>query len=133
MSPVRFRTPMRAVIIYGGVWHRREMFFLVKILLIQPLKSQHFSLPNLKYQLKDKYPPLVKNSTKGYHLVVTHVLYHFCDMSLITFLQCKVSCCLHMCFGDTICLLTNRKMVKTVTLIDLHIELFRHVTVDIAF
>jgi hypothetical protein len=27
------------------------MFFLVKILLIQPLKSQHFSLPNLKYQL----------------------------------------------------------------------------------
>ena len=29
------------------------------------------------------YPPLTKNFTKGYHSVVTYVLYHFCDMSLI--------------------------------------------------
>ena len=29
-----------AVIVYGGGWHRREKFFLVKILLIQKLKSQ---------------------------------------------------------------------------------------------
>jgi hypothetical protein len=29
-----------AVIIYGGGWQRREMFFLVKILLIQPLESK---------------------------------------------------------------------------------------------
>jgi hypothetical protein len=30
------------VIIYGGGWHRREMFFVAKILLTQPLKSQKF-------------------------------------------------------------------------------------------
>jgi hypothetical protein len=41
------------------------------------------------------------------------------------FLQWKVSCCLHTStfFGDTICLLTNRKMIKILTLIDLHIVL----------
>jgi hypothetical protein len=73
----------------GGL-HRREMFFLVKTLLIQPLKSQNFSLTNLKYQLKNKYPPLAKNFTKGYHSLVTHVLYHFCGMSLIT--ACAIFC-----------------------------------------
>ena len=26
-------------IIYGGGWHRREMFFVAKILLTQPLKK----------------------------------------------------------------------------------------------
>jgi hypothetical protein len=41
-------------------------------------------LPTLKYQLKNKYPPLAKTFTKGYHSVVTHVLYNFCDMSLKT-------------------------------------------------
>ena len=34
----------------GRRGHQIEMFFLVKILLIQQLKSQNFSLPNLKYQ-----------------------------------------------------------------------------------
>jgi hypothetical protein len=29
------------VIIYGGGWHRREMFFVAKFLLTQPLKSQN--------------------------------------------------------------------------------------------
>jgi hypothetical protein len=33
------------VIIYGGGWHRREMFFLAKILLTQPLKSKKFDYP----------------------------------------------------------------------------------------
>jgi hypothetical protein len=33
-------------------WHRREMFRMVKILLIQPLKRQKM-LPNLKHQLKN--------------------------------------------------------------------------------
>jgi hypothetical protein len=28
------------VIIFGGVWYQREMYFLVKVLLIQPLKGQ---------------------------------------------------------------------------------------------
>ena len=34
-----------AVIIYGGGWHRREMFFVAKILLTQPLKNQKFDYP----------------------------------------------------------------------------------------
>ena len=69
------------------------------------------------------YPPLAKNFTKGYHSVVTHVLYHFCDMSLIT--ACAIFCslkfhvvCTCTFFGDTICLLTNRKMIKIATLTD---------------
>ena len=38
------------------------------------LKSKKNVLPNLKYQLKNKYPPLAKNVTKRYHSVVTNVL-----------------------------------------------------------
>jgi hypothetical protein len=71
---------------------------------------------------------LTKNFTKGYRSVVTHVLYHFCDMSLIT--ACAIFCslkfhvvCTCTFFRDIICLLTNRKMIKIVTLIDLHIVL----------
>jgi hypothetical protein len=108
--------------------HRREMFFFVTILLIQPSKSQNIFLTNLKYQLKNKYPPLAKNVTKGYHSVITHALYHFCDMSLIT--ACAIFCslkfhvvCACSFFGDTICLLTNQKMIEIVTLIHLHIVL----------
>jgi hypothetical protein len=41
------------------------MFFVAKILLTQPLKSKKTKLPNLKYQLKNKYPPLAKKFTKG--------------------------------------------------------------------
>jgi hypothetical protein len=33
------------VIIYGGGWHRREMFFLAKYLLTQQLKRQKFDYP----------------------------------------------------------------------------------------
>jgi hypothetical protein len=91
-------------------------------------KKSKIWLPNLKYQLKNKYPPLAKNFTKGNHSVVTHVLYHFCDMSLIT--DCEIFCslkfhvvCTCTFFGDNICLPTNRKMVKIVTLIDSHIVL----------
>jgi hypothetical protein len=93
------------------------MFFVAKIWL-----------PNLKYQLKNKYSPLAKNFTNGYHSIVTHVLYHFCDMSLIT--ACEIFCslkfhvvCTCTFFGDTICLLTKREMIKIVTLIDSHIVL----------
>jgi hypothetical protein len=100
------------------------MFFLIKILLMQPLKSEKTFLPNLKYQLKNKYPSLAKNFTKGYHSVVTHVLYHFCDRSLIT--ACEIFCglkfhvvCTCTFFGDTVCLLINGK----ITLIDLNIVL----------
>jgi hypothetical protein len=42
---------------------RREMFFLPNVLLIQPLKSVKKFLPNLKYQLRNKYPPLVWSKT----------------------------------------------------------------------
>jgi hypothetical protein len=71
--------------------------------------------PNLKYQSQNKYPPLVKNFTKEYNSVVTHVLYHFCDTSLIT--ACAIFCslkfhvvCTCTFFRDTICLVTNRKI-----------------------
>jgi hypothetical protein len=33
------------VIIYGGGWHRREMFLVAKILLTQPLKSKKIDYP----------------------------------------------------------------------------------------
>jgi hypothetical protein len=77
------------------------MFFVANILLTQSLKSQKFDypIPNLKYQLKNKYQPLAKNFTKGYHSVVTLVLYHFCDMSLIA--DCEIFCTCSF-FGDTI-------------------------------
>jgi hypothetical protein len=101
------------------------MFFAGKILLTQPSTSQNIWLPNFKYQLKNKYPPLTKNVTKGYQSVVTHVLYHFCDMRLIT--ACESFCslkfhivCTCTFFVDTICLPTNRKMVKIVTLITVY-------------
>ena len=108
--------------LFMGGWHRREMFFLVKILLIQPLKSRNFSLPNLKYQLQNKYPLLAKNFTnRRYHSVVTHNVYHFCDMSLITACAKFHVVSTSTFFGDTICLHTNRKMTKIVTRIDSHI------------
>jgi hypothetical protein len=47
---------------------------------------------DIKYQLKNKYPPLAENVAKGYRSVVTHVLYHFCDTSLIT--ACEIFCSL---------------------------------------
>ena len=94
---------------------RKEIFFLVKILPIQPLKRQKQFSPNLKYQSQNNYPPLVKNFTKEYNSVVTHVLYHFCDTSLIT--ACAIFCslkfhvvCTCTFFRDTICLVTNRKI-----------------------
>jgi hypothetical protein len=55
-------------------------------------KKSKIRFLNLKYQLKYKYPPLAKNFTNGYHSIVTHVLYHFCDMSLIT--ACEIFCSL---------------------------------------
>ena len=55
--------------------HRREIFFLPKILLIPMLKNKNIFVPDLKYQLKNEYPPLAKSATKGYHSVVTHFLY----------------------------------------------------------
>jgi hypothetical protein len=71
---------------------------------------------------------VTKNFTKGYHSVVIHVLYHFCDMSLITAYAIFCSLKFHVVctctfFGDTVCLLTNREMIKIVTLIDLNIVL----------
>jgi hypothetical protein len=78
------------------------------------IKKSKIWLPNLKYQLKINT-----------HSVFTYVLYHFCDTSLIT--ACEIFCSLKfhvVCtfFGD-ICLPTNRKMIKIVTLIDSHIVL----------
>jgi hypothetical protein len=101
----------------AGVAPKRKVFL-----------GNHFVHPNNKYQLKNKYPPLAKNVTNGYRSVVTHVLYYFCDISLIA--ACAIFCslkfhvvCTCTFFGDTICRLTNRKMTKIVTLIDSHIVL----------
>jgi hypothetical protein len=92
------------------------------------IKKSKIWLPNLKYKLKNKWVLLAKTFTKGYHSVVSHVLYHFCDTSLIT--DCAIFCslkfhvvCTCTFFGDTFCLPTNRKMIKIVTLIDSHIVL----------
>jgi hypothetical protein len=55
-------------------------------------------LANLEYQLNNKYQHL----PKAYHSVVTHVLYHFCDMSLITAFVIFCSVMFHVVyfFGD---------------------------------
>jgi hypothetical protein len=76
------------------------MFFLVKRVLIQPLKSQN--LTNLKCQLK-KYIPtpgqkLYKRILFSCHTCPLPLLSHEFDNCLCNFLQSKVSCCLHMYF-----------------------------------
>jgi hypothetical protein len=70
--------------------HRREIFFIKNFTDSNHGKSNWNILPNLKYQLTNKYPPLTKNL----HSVVTHVLYHFWhefDNCLFNILQSKVS------------------------------------------
>jgi hypothetical protein len=107
-------------------WHRSGMVFLVNILLIQPGKNPKKIPPK-------KIPTPGQNFTKVYvyhSVIVTHVLYHFCDMSFIDNYTCVIFCslkfhvvCTCTFYGDIICLLTNRKMIKIVTLIDSHIVL----------
>jgi hypothetical protein len=80
----------------GARWHRKVMFFLAKILLIQPLKSKMF-LPTHGQKL----------FWKGYHSIATHVVYPFCHMSLITARAIFCSAMFHVVctctfFGDTI-------------------------------
>jgi hypothetical protein len=48
----------------GGEIEEKCFSSVVKMLLIQPLKSQKIILPNLKYQLKNKHPPLPKTLQK---------------------------------------------------------------------
>jgi hypothetical protein len=107
----------------AGVSPKRDVF-LLKGLLTQPLKSQNLSdsVPNLKHQLENKYThpwpkTLQKNTTPLSHMSFTT------SVSLIT--ACVIFCRLrfhviYTCtfFEDTVCLLTNRKMIKIVTLID---------------
>ena len=74
---------------------------------------------------KIKIYPWPKTLQK-YTIQLSHVLYHFFDMNLITactIFSCSVKfhvVCTCTFFGDIICLLTIRKMMKIVTLIDLH-------------
>jgi hypothetical protein len=65
-------------------------------------------LPNLKYQLKNKYPPLARDFTKGYTIQLSHMSFttSVTCMSLIT--TCAIFCSLkfHVVwtstfFGDT--------------------------------
>jgi hypothetical protein len=98
--------------LWWGVAPKRNVF-RGKNVADPTIKKSRIWLPNLKYLLKNKYPPLAKNFTNEYHSVVTHVLYHFCDMSLIT--ACEIFCSLKLhlvctCtfFGDTICLDPNK-------------------------
>jgi hypothetical protein len=108
--------------LWWGVAPKKNVF-RGKILLTQPLKRQKFDYPTSVSIVKNNYPPLAKNVTKRYHSVVTHVLYHFCDMSLIT--ACEIFCSLKfhvvctLCtfFGNTICFV---KLIKIVILIDSH-------------
>jgi hypothetical protein len=78
------------------------MFFLVKILPEPNTKKWKKTLPNLKYQLKNKRPPLAKKLYKmipfSCHTCPLPLLWHEFDNCLCNFLQCKVSCCLHMYF-----------------------------------
>jgi hypothetical protein len=71
-----FRIFKELVIINGEGWHRREMSFLAKPWLTQPLGSQK-NLGNLKYQLKNKYPPLAK------HYKRIPFSFHTCPLPLL--------------------------------------------------
>ena len=64
----------------GGGAPKRNVFLDSNFANPTIKKSKDF-LPNLKYQLKCKYPQLSH---------ITHVLYHFCDMNLIT--ACAIFC-----------------------------------------
>ena len=59
----------------GGEGGAKRNLFLLKMLLIQPLKIKPTS---------NKYPPPAKNFTKGYRSVVTDVLYRFGSSSTYT-------------------------------------------------
>jgi hypothetical protein len=61
------------------------------------IKKSKMWLPNLKYQLRNKYPPLVKIPFSC-HICPLPLLWHEFDNGLWNFPQSKVSCCLHMYF-----------------------------------
>jgi hypothetical protein len=116
----------RAVIIYtagggggGGERTRKRNVFLGKHLADPTNKKSIFFYPTSNINYKIKYPPLVVT-----HICPLPLLWHEFDNCLCNFLQSKVSCCLHMYFlWRHHLLLTNRKMIKIVTLIDSHIVL----------
>jgi hypothetical protein len=102
----------------AGVAPKKNVFLGKNFAVSAINKSKNF-LPNFKYQLENKHPPLAKNVTNG--KLVPHVLYCFCDMNLIT--ACAIFCslkshvdvvCTCTFFGDISYLLTNRKMFKIV-------------------
>jgi hypothetical protein len=47
-----------------GGWHRKEMFFVAKILLTQPLKSHKFDYPTSKINSKINTHPWPKTLQK---------------------------------------------------------------------
>jgi hypothetical protein len=79
----------------AGVTPKRNVF-VAKNIADPTIKKWKKNFPQPQISIKNKYPFLVQNFTKGYRSVVALVLYHFCDMR--NFLQSKVSCCLHMYF-----------------------------------
>ena len=65
------------------------------------IRKSYFCIPNLKYQLKSKYPPLAKLCKRLAFMCYTcplPLLWHEFDNHLRNFLHCEVSCCLHMYF-----------------------------------
>jgi hypothetical protein len=82
MLPVSFLTWLgTGHYLCRGVALKRNVF-LGKNVADPTIKKSKSFLPNLKCQWEDKYIPLAKNVTKDTIQFV--LLYHFCDMSLIT-------------------------------------------------
>jgi hypothetical protein len=128
---------MKSVKNLKSFWRSSQNYFvlaLCQISILSPKKQTSCPLrglgPNKKFSgapsTSGQFPPPPLSA--ALHSGVTHILYHFCDTSLTT--ACAIFCslkfhvvCTCTFFGDTICLLTNRKMIKIVILIDLNIVL----------
>ena len=81
-SPI-FPTPAHWDTRLSSLWVKDWSLFIADPII----KKSKKVLTNLKYQLKNNYPKTLWK--EGYHSVVTHVLYYFCHMSLITAWMCN--------------------------------------------
>ena len=89
------------------------MFFLVNIFFTQPQISIEKWIPTPGQKLYKRIP-------FSCHTCPLPLLWYDFHNCLCNFLQCKVSCCLHMYFLWRHHLLINRKMIKIVFGIDIY-------------